>query len=278
MYDVVIVGSGIAGMTSAIYLARNNYKVLLLEKAMYGGQIVNSDNVENYPGFESISGFELSTKLYNQVRKLNVEYKNEEIKSLEDLKKYNPKSIILALGCESRKLDSVTNASYCALCDGPFYKDKIVAVVGGGNTALMETIFLSKYAKEVYLIHRRSEFRADKIYVNEINKINNIKLFLEKEVIKQEDSFIILDDDTKLEVDRVFVSIGKIPNTKFLEGIIDLDENGYIIAKEDCKTNLENVFVAGDTRTKEVRQLITAASDGACASISAIKYMEVKND
>ena len=278
MYDVVIVGAGIAGMTSAIYLARNNYKVLLLEKAMYGGQIVNSDNVENYPGFESISGFELSTKLYNQVKKLNVDYKNEEIKSLEDLKKYNPKSIILALGCESRKLNSVTNASYCALCDGPFYKDKIVAVVGGGNTALMEAIFLSKYAKEVYLIHRRSEFRADKIYVNEINKINNIKLFLEKEVIKQEYSFIILNDDTKLEVDRVFVSIGKIPNTKFLEGIIDLDENGYIIAKEDCKTNLENVFVAGDTRTKEVRQLITAASDGACASISAIKYMEVKND
>lgn len=281
MYDIVILGAGTAGMTAAIYASRAGYKVLLLEKEMYGGQIVNTEVVENYPGFQQISGFDYANNLYNQVKNLNVDFEFQDVKSLDELKKYNPKTIILALGARHKKHEKIKDlngVSYCATCDGPLYKDKIVAVIGGGNTALIDAIFLSKYAKKVYLIHRRDKFKAEQKY---IESLNNVEIILNTNVIgcigNEKIEKLILDNNQEIEVDGVFVAIGITPNTEIVKDIIKLDNNGYIIAGEDCKTNIENIFVAGDCRTKEIRQLVTASSDGAIAALNAIKYMEEKN-
>ena len=281
MYDIVILGAGTAGMTAAIYASRAGYKVLLLEKEMYGGQIVNTEVVENYPGFQQISGFDYANNLYNQVKNLNVDFEFQDVKSLDELKKYNPKTIILALGARHKKHEKIKDlkgVSYCATCDGPLYKDKTVAVIGGGNTALIDAIFLSKYAKKVYLIHRRDKFKAEQKY---IESLNNVEIILNTNVIdcigNEKIEKLILDNNQEIEVDGVFVAIGITPNTEIVKDILKLDNNGYIIAGEDCKTNIENIFVAGDCRTKEIRQLVTASSDGAIAALNAIKYMEEKN-
>lgn len=283
MYDIVIIGSGTAGMTASIYAARAGYKVLLLEKEMYGGQIVNTDIIENYPGFSKISGFDYATNLYNQVKALNIDFKFEDIKSLKDVEKYNPKAIILALGARHKKHEKISDrngVSYCATCDGPLYKDKTVAVIGGGNTALIDANFLSKYAKKVYLIHRNNKFKAEQKYIDALK--NNVEIILNANVInsigEEKIEKIVLDNNKEINVDGVFVAIGITPNTELVKDVINLDEKGYIIANEDCKTNIENIFVAGDCRTKEIRQLVTAASDGAIAALNAIKYLEEKNE
>lgn len=278
MHDIVIVGAGTAGMTAAIYASRAGYKTLLLEKEMYGGQIVNTEVIENYPGFEKISGYDYATNLFNQVKNLNVDFDFKDIKNINDI---NAKAIILALGARHKKHEKIKDrngVSYCATCDGPLYKDKTVAVIGGGNTALMDAIFLSKYAKKVYLIHRKDKFKAEKKY---IDQLKNVEIILNTNVIdsigNEKIEKLILDGNKELEVDGVFVAIGITPNTEIIKDIINLDENGYIIAGEDCKTNIENIFAAGDCRTKDVRQLVTASSDGAIAAINAIKYLEEKN-
>ncbi len=297
MYDIIIIGAGPAGLTSALYARRANKKVLVLESKAYGGQIINASNIENYPGIENITGFDFATNLYNQVKKLNCEIKYEKVDKIDEnlnvttnKNKYKSKSIIIATGVMHRKLELENEnkligkgISYCATCDGNFYKDKTVAVVGGGNTALIDAIYLSNIAKKVFLIHRRNDFRADYKYVEEIKFKNNVELILNHTITEiighnKLESIEITNQNNQtkelLNIDGLFVAIGQIPNNDFLKEIIELDENGYIISEDGVHTNINNVYVAGDTRIKELRQLSTATSDGAIAATTAIKEME----
>lgn len=294
MYDVIIIGAGPAGLTAAIYLGRAGKKVLILEKNVYGGQIVNSKEVENYPAISKISGFDFSNNLYNQAKNFGAELKYETVVNLTKDKevttnrgKYQAKSIIIATGLSNRTLeiDGVDSfigrgISYCATCDGNFFKDKVVAVVGGGNTALEDAIFLSNICKKVYIIHRRTTFRGEKILQDILNKKDNVEFVFNSNVVKINgnellESIIINtnNEEKELQIDGLFLAIGQIPNNSYID-IIDLDEKGYAIANEDCKTNIDGIYVAGDFRTKKVRQLVTAASDGATAAINAIEYIE----
>ena len=294
MYDVIIIGAGPAGLTAALYLGRAGKKLLILEKNVYGGQIVNSKEVENYPAISKISGFEFSNNLYNQAKNFGAELKYETVVNLTKDKevttnrgKYQAKSIIIATGLSNRTLeiDGVDSfigrgISYCATCDGNFFKDKVVAVVGGGNTALEDAIFLSNICKKVYIVHRRTTFRGEKILQDILNKKENVEFVLNSNVVKINgnellESIIINtnNEERELQIDGLFLAIGQIPNNSYID-IIDLDEKGYAIANEDCKTNIDGIYVAGDFRTKKVRQLVTAASDGATAAINAIEYIE----
>ena len=299
MYDIIIVGAGPAGLTAGIYAARANKKVLVLEALSYGGQIINTPSIENYPGEKNISGFDFATNLYNQASYLGVEIKfqrvidikNDEIKEvITNKESFNTKTIILATGCENRKLglpneDNLIGKgiSYCATCDGNFYKNKTVAVVGGGNTAIEDALYLSDIVNKVYLIHRRDSFRAEEKIVNLLKEKTNIEFVLNSNIIKinGESSLESIEisngnDNKTLNIDGLFIAIGRIPENEIFKNLVDVDENGYIIAKENCKTNIPGIFVAGDNRTKEVRQLVTATSDGAIAAVEAIKYINSK--
>ena len=296
MYDIIIVGAGPAGLTAGIYSARANKKVLVLEALSYGGQIINTPSIENYPGEKNISGFDFATNLYNQSKELGVEIifqkvidiKNDKIKEvITNKESFKTKSIIIATGCENRKLglpneDSLIGKgiSYCATCDGNFYKNKTVAVVGGGNTAIEDALYLSDIVNKVYLIHRRDSFRAEEKIVNLLKEKTNIEFVLNSNIVKingesnLESIEISNGNDNKtLNIDGLFIAIGRIPENENFKNLVDVDENGYIIAKENCKTNVSGIFVAGDNRTKEVRQLVTATSDGSIAAIEAVKYL-----
>ena len=298
MYDIIIIGAGPSGMTSALYASRAGKNVLVLESLNYGGQIINTTSIENYPVEEHISGFDFATKLYNQIISLGVEVKEEKVLNIEDdydYKKvitknniYNTKTIIIATGTNNRKLDLENEdklinkgISYCATCDGALYKGKDVCVVGGGNTALEEAIYLSNICNKVYLIHRRDTFRADQIIVNKLNSINNIELVLNANVNKLNgtdklESIEVLfnNNDTKvINTSALFVAIGKTPATDIFKDIVKTDENGYIITDELCHTNIEGIYASGDVRKKSLRQLVTATSDGAVAATEAIKYI-----
>lgn len=293
MYDVVIIGCGPSGMTAGIYARRANKKVLILEAKTYGGQIINTLDIENYPCEEHISGFDFSTKLYNQVINLGAEVKLEEVVnvSLEnDIKlikttdnTYKAKTLIIATGVKNRTL-GIDNEkeligkgiSYCATCDGAFFKGKITSVVGGGNTALEDALYLSDIAEKVYLIHRRDKFRADEILIDKVLKKDNIEIIYNSNVIKingdEKLESIELDTNKIIETSALFIAVGQVPNNDIFKDIIDLDENGYIIS-DNCNTNVEGVYAAGDNRVKELRQLVTATSDGAIAANLAIKYL-----
>ncbi len=298
MYDCIIVGAGTAGLTAAIYLRRASKKVLVLEAKSYGGQIVNTLNIENYPAEPHISGFDFATKLYNQAKELGAEIKFEKVINLEDNNiskcvitsnnKYETKTIILATGSDNRKLgieneDELTGKgiSYCATCDGAFYKGKTVAVVGGGNTALEDALYLSDIAEKVYLIHRRNEFRGEEATVDKLKEKSNVEIIYNSNVTKlisnnKLESIEVTNNDgnvNNIKVDGLFVAVGRIPENQNFASIINLDNNGYVIASEDCNTNVPGIFVAGDNRVKKVRQLVTAASDGAVAATEAIKYI-----
>ncbi len=298
IYDVIVVGAGVAGLTSSIYLRRAEKKVLMLEKMAYGGQIINTLDIENYPSEEHISGFDLATKIYNQAKNLGAEIKYQEVIEIKDngdykevvtnKESYMAKAVILAVGSKNRTLDIDNETSllgkgisYCATCDGHFYKDKIVAVVGGGNTALEDAIYLSNIAKEVYVIHRRDEFRADVKTVGLLNSKTNIKTIYNSNVTKingdeRLESIEVTNKDGDkrvIEVSGLFIAIGRIPENKNFESLIELDESGYAEAGEDCHTKTLGVFVAGDNRKKSLRQLTTAVSDGAVAATEAIKYI-----
>ena len=301
MYDIIIVGAGPAGLTSSIYARRAMKKTLVLEALSYGGQIINTLKIDNYPASPNISGFDFATKLYNQAKDLGTEIKFEkviEIKDGNDYKEvittnnsYKSKAIILATGSENRKL-GITNEdeligkgiSYCATCDGAFYRGKDVAVVGGGNTALEDALYLSDIAKTVYLIHRRDKFRAEEAIVNNVQNKDNIKFIYNSNVTKLNgddklESVVVTDKNGKSEEIKVaglFVAIGRIPENENFKKIIKLDDSGYIIASENCHTNIPGIFASGDNRVKEVRQLVTAASDGAIAATEAIKYINNK--
>ena len=291
MYDCIIIGAGPAGLTSALYLRRANKKVLLLDSKGYGGQIINASKIENYPSIKLISGFEFATNLYNQVIDLGAEAKIETVLKIEDDKtvitnnnNYKTKSIIIANGVQNRKLNLPNEnkllgkgISYCATCDGNFFKNKIVAVNGGGNTAIEDAIYLSSIATKVYLIHRRDEFKAEQKYIDEIKKIPNVEIITNSNItsingdIKLES--ITLNNNKNIDVDGLFIAIGQIPNNNIFNNIVDIDEYGYIISNNEVNTKTNGIFVAGDTRQKELRQIVTATSDGAIAASSVIKYL-----
>lgn len=291
MKDIIIIGSGTAGMTAAIYAARSGKDVLVLEKKAYGGQILNSSEVANYPGYEKIDGFTFSTKLYDQVKSLNVEVKFEEVENIEGgkIKKvitnkntYECKSIIIATGLEKRKLNieneerlTGKGISYCATCDGAFFMGSCVAVVGGGNTALEDANYLSDYCRKVYLINRSEIFKADETLLKRFREKSNTEIILNANVSKLigDESLekIELDNGMSIDVKGLFIAVGQIPNCNFNN--IELI-HGFIKSNEQCTTNLEGIFVAGDIRDKDVRQLVTAASDGAVAAINAVKYIQ----
>jgi len=297
MYDVIVIGAGPAGLTSAIYLSRARKSVLVLEASTYGGQIINTLDIENYPATPHINGYDFATNIYNQAKELGAEIKFEKVINIEDgnIKKvitkdntYDAKSIIIATGCGIRKLGLENEdkflgkgISYCATCDGAFFKEKKVAVVGGGNTALEDALYLSDIVSKVYLIHRRDSFRGEDKSVSEIKKRKNIEIIYNSNVIKLNgdnalNSIDVIDKDNnvnKIEVNALFVAIGRIPENANFARIIDVDDSGYIKAYEDCKTNVEGIFVAGDARVKTLRQLVTATSDGAIAATNAIKYI-----
>ena len=298
MYDVIVVGAGPSGLTASIYVSRSSKSVLVLEALSYGGQIINTPDIENYPTESHISGYDFATKLYNQAKDLGAIIKYEkviEIKDNKDYKEvitnkesYKAKAVILACGCENRKLglsgeDSLVGkgVSYCATCDANFYKKKTVAVVGGGNTAIEDAIFLSDIAEKVYLIHRRDEFRADEKSVLELKNKKNVEFILNSNITKLNsseklESIEVTNKENKvstIKVDGLFVAIGRVPKNENFSNLVKVDDNGYIIAGEDCNTNVKGIFVSGDNRTKNVRQLVTATSDGAISAIAAVKYI-----
>lgn len=293
MYDIIIIGAGPAGLSAGIYARRASKKVLILEALSYGGQIINTKDIENYPTEYHISGFDFATKLYNQVKDLGAEIKFEKVIDIKNNKDvitnkntYEAKAIIIATGCTNRKLGLDNEdkflgrgVSYCATCDGNFYKGKDVAVVGGGNTAIDDALYLSDIANKVYLIHRREEFRADQKLIDLLKNKTNIEFILNSNVTKligNEKLEKIEVTNKEINVDGLFVAIGRIPENDIFKNIVNMDENGYIISGEDCHTNIPNIFVAGDNRTKNVRQLVTATSDGAIAAIEAVKYINTK--
>lgn len=292
MYDTIIVGGGPAGLTSAIYLRRANKKVLLLEANVCGGQIVNAKDVENYPGYEKISGFELSENMRKQAVNLGTEIKYETVLKVDENKKvyttnntYEAKSVILAIGSKNRKLNIENEnkfigngISYCATCDGNFYRGKDVAVIGGGNTALDDILYLSDIANHVYGIVRKDCFKGELQELEEIKLKNNVTIIYNSVVTEligdQSLKSIKINNETVINVSGVFVAIGQEPNNTMFKNIVDIDEKGYIITNNDVKTKTDGIYVAGDARVKDLRQLTTAASDGALAAMYAIKEMK----
>ncbi|MBO5036786.1 MAG: thioredoxin-disulfide reductase [Clostridia bacterium] len=294
MYDIIIIGAGPAGLTAAIYAARSGKSVLVYEKEGIGGQIAFSPRVENYPGIRSVSGSEFADNLYEQALSFGVDIELETVIGIEtngDIKtvltesgKEQCKKIIIATGVQHKKLglpeedDYVgRGVSYCAVCDGAFFKNSDVAVVGGGNAALRSAQMLSGICSKVYLIHRRNEFRGEKMIVDELSSLANVEFVLDSVVssIKGDDDLSAVEIENKitgvhttLDVSALFVCVGQVPSNEAFKDIISLDENGYIIAGEDCKTNIDGIFAVGDCRTKTVRQLTTAAADGAVAALA----------
>lgn len=304
MYDVVIIGAGIAGLTAAIYGRRAGKSVLVLEGKVYGGQIINTFSIENWPGDYKVSGVDLMKKIYQQAVDLGAEVEFDEVMEVIDKgeykeiigedEKYQAKTMILAVGSEDKKLGvpgeeklAGRGVSYCATCDGALFKDKTVAIIGGGNTALYDALYLSNIVKKIYLVHRREEFRGDKVLVEKVQKKNNVEFVLgyvpEEIVGDKKVSGVKLvasglaagvEGVRELDVDGIFVAIGEKPMTEKFAELVELDEGGYIVAGEDCKTSRDGVYVAGDCRTKDVRQLVTAAADGAVAAEAAARYLD----
>lgn len=291
MYDLIIIGAGPAGLTSALYALRANKKVLVLEAKSYGGQIINASNIENYPGIPSISGFDFATNLYNQVKNLGGEILYEPVTHISEDKQvitskntYQSSAIIIATGTERRRLNlsnekelTGKGISYCATCDGHFFKDKDVAIIGGGNTALEDALYLSNLAHTVYLIHRRDEFRGEPKYVEELKNKPNVKLILNSTItaLNGTDKLeSITVNQEEIPVQGLFVAIGGEPQNQIFSNVVDLDKNGYIISLDGIHTKAKGIYVAGDARVKELRQLTTAVSDGSIAATTAIKEME----
>lgn len=299
MYDIIIVGAGIAGLTAAIYARRAEKKVLVLEAVSYGGQIINTMEIENYPGMPGVSGPDLAKSLYEQAMALGAEVEFERVISVRrdeeylmvgtEEENYHARAVILATGSEYRKLgleheDALVGkgVSYCATCDGRFYQGKDVMVNGGGNTALYDAEYLAGVCRKVYLVHRREQFRGDIALVERVKKLANVEMILEatvEELIVQDGRLGAVKvarmdkPATTIEVEGLFVAIGHTPSVEAFAGLVEQDEDGYVLADEDCKTSASGVFVAGDVRRKGLRQLVTAAADGAAAATSALDFL-----
>lgn len=298
VYDVIVVGAGIAGMTAAIYALRAGRTVLVIEKESIGGQITLSHRVENYPGYAAVSGLDLSEAVMNQMLELGAELEVDEVLSVKKEDGlftvecagggYKSRALVNAAGLAHRRLEAADGfagggVSYCAVCDGAFYRGKDAAVVGGGNTAVSEAVYLADICRTVYLIHRRSGYRADKAEMDKLNsKPNIVKLencvvegLIGKEQLSGLNLKNLLDGSIKtIEVSGLFVALGHIPQNGVFAELADLDENGFAAADETCRTKTPGLFVAGDCRKKAVRQLTTAAADGAVAGLAAAEYID----
>ncbi|HIS32135.1 MAG TPA: thioredoxin-disulfide reductase [Candidatus Limivivens intestinipullorum] len=301
LYDVIIIGSGPAGLAAVIYAERARLKTLVLEKEyISGGQVVNTYDVDNYPGLPGIGGFELGMKFREHADKLGAAFETacaehiyiEEngIKRIQtDKGDYLAKTVILATGANHKELGvpgekelAGTGVSYCATCDGAFFKGRTVAVVGGGDVAAEDALFLARGCEKVYLIHRRDRLRAAGILrdaVIENEKIEMVWDTVITEICGDDHVEAIKTENVKtkerkvLDVDGVFIAVGMNPNSSLLQGIAKLNEQGYVVAGENCETNVTGIYAAGDVRTKELRQIITAAADGACAVTSVQNYL-----
>lgn len=300
IYDLVIVGAGPAGICAAVYAARGKLRTLWLEKKfVQGGQMVNTYEVDNYPGLPGMSGMELGEAMAAHAQKLGLEPVRETVLSVEDRgeekriytkkNEYRARTVIFALGAEHRKLGipgetelGGMGVSYCATCDGAFFQGGTVAVVGGGNAAVEDAVFLSRICSKVYLIHRREELRAEKILQERLFACDNVEVIWNAVAVAiegcdQVETLRIRDvktqEEQSLPVEGVFIAVGIVPNTEKLAGLMDLDGNGYIIAGEDGITSAPGLFAAGDLRTKNLRQIVTAVADGANAVDSVQKYL-----
>jgi len=300
-YELVIIGGGPAGLTAGLYAARGGLDVILIEKIVPGGQVIITDWIENYPGFpEGISGPDLVQKMTEQVKRFDLNIENNEVVSVdfsEPVKKItlNDKTItshtiIIATGASPKKLGVPgedifygKGISSCATCDGPFFKDRVVAAVGGGDTAVQESLFLTKFAKKVYLIHRRDKLRAAAIlqkraFANEKIEIIWDSVLTDISGLTNVENITVQNvktaDKTKLFVDGCFIWVGTIPNTQFLADSVKLDEYGFIIADLNMETSVPGVFAAGDVRNTPLRQVVTAVGDSAIAAVSAENYVE----
>ena len=302
-FDIIIIGGGPAGLTAGMYATRSGLSTLLIEKTLFGGQISATDWIENYPGFpHGITGMEMAARLEEHARKFGLdiifgaveEIKAERKTKLKEVliegKVLKAKSVIIATGVEPKKLGVPgekklrgRGVSYCATCDGPFYKNKKIIVVGGGNSAVEEALFLTKFASLVTIVHRREKLRADDIFSK--RAMSHEKIYIAWESVIEEifgkdrvEGAILKNvksgKKTKVAADGIFMYVGSIPNTAFLKDLVKLDKEGCIITDDAMKTNKEGIFAAGDVRSTDLRQIVTAASDGAIAANSAKKYIE----
>ncbi len=304
-FDTIILGGGPAGLSAAIYSARGACSTAIIDKSMLGGQPTNYLELENYPGFGIIDGFDLMEKFEEHVDKFGAEkFPMQEVESIDLTSKiktittkeatFKAKAVIIATGAQAKKMGipgekefAGRGVSYCAVCDGAFYKDKVVAVVGGGNAAVEEGMYLTKFAQKVYIIHRRDSLRADKIVQERAFKNDKIEFIWDtvpKEVLGENvvTTFVIenvkTNKITNLEVDGVFPYIGFSPNVDDFNGQLKQDEAGFIITDESMQTSAEGVFAVGDVRKTPLRQIITAASDGSVGAVYAVKYIETYED
>jgi thioredoxin reductase (NADPH) len=301
VWDTVIIGAGPGGLTAALYAGRYRMDTLVLEKEyINGGQMINTELIENYPGFsEPVMGKDLSELMEKQAKNAGVTIDNIPVDSVDfsgDIKILNTekgpvktRTVIISTGASPRELGALgekefrgKGVSYCATCDAPFFRDRIVAVVGGGNTALDESHFLSKYAKKLYLIHRRDQFRADKILQEKVLALENVEAIMESQVQSielgdSENKHLVLETKGKrqeLPVDGIFIFIGLLPNNSLFTNILDLDEDGYIVTDKMMGTSIPGVFAIGDVIQKPLRQIATAVGDGSVAAHAAHKFIE----
>ena len=301
MYDTIIIGSGPAGMTAGIYAARREMKALIIGREP-GGQVIWASTVENYPGFKQIDNIDLINKWQEHVKGLGVEMKIEEVKEIKPIKgyfeiytsreKYQAKTVIVTIGLMPRRLAipgetefTGRGISYCANCDSPFYRGKTVAVIGGGNSALDAAELLSKIAKQVYLVHRRQEFRAFEALISEVKSRPNIKLLLDSEVtrITGQDKLekivvknIPSGQETELTVDGVFIEVGRIAHTDLVAGLVERNEQGQILIDEKCHTKTSGLFAAGDVTNSPYKQITVAIGQATIATLAAYEYLQLK--
>ncbi len=303
IYDIIIIGGGPAGLSAGLYAGRGKLKTLLFEKESFGGQTATTHEVENYPGILKVTGPDLSEVMREQAENFGVNISRDDVTEVDldsDIKivktyegEFRSKAVILAMGAKPR-LAGFKNetefrsmgVSYCATCDGAFFEDLDIAVIGGGDSAMTEALYLTRFAKSIKIIHRRQEFRAAKSLIKKVEDHEKIEFILdtvveeaqgngtlEKLILKN----VVSGEKSNLDVDGCFVFVGLDPINNIIQGKINLDNSGYVISNENMETNIKGVFVSGDLRSKNLRQIITAASDGAIASIMAERYLENLN-
>ena len=300
IYDTVIIGGGPAGYTAALYASRAGLDTLVIEKMSAGGQMALTGDIDNYPGFpDGVDGFTLGANMQAAAERFGAKTEYAEVLSLELAEKvkriitasktFLAKTVIIATGAEPRELGIEREKElvgrgvhYCAHCDGRFYKEKTVAVIGGGNSAVSDALYLSRLAKKVYLVHRRDTLRATKIYLDPLKKAENIEFLFDSALVdiaaeprvkQAKIKNLKSGEENYIDCDGIFISIGRSPTTALLNGAIPLDAQGYIIADESTRTPIDGVFAAGDVRTKTLRQIVTAVSDGAAAASAAEEYI-----